>query len=173
MHSMRFPIRDVIPSRSRPIAAWSALTLLTALQLAQTPGWLILCVTLIHALPLLVLAEAVEDQLGHGRYLGLLFVTAAGGAQLADSSSAMLPTVTASTLGAHLALFPTARILLTLGVAVVEIPSFFLVGCWAFALVLLGGPLDGPALGLVASAAGARLLRLPGRSRWTHFDHTG
>lgn len=163
---MRFPIRDVIPSRSRPLVTWTCLVLAAAAVLAGHPAVPALAVVLVHALPLLVLGETVEDQLGHARHLGLLAAAAGVGAYAGD----VLPAMTAGVIGAHLALFPTARILLGLGVDVIEVPSFFLAGCWFFLLVLLGEPLGATLAACALAAGGARLLRQPDRARWAHFD---
>jgi membrane associated rhomboid family serine protease len=123
----------------------------------------------LNALPMIVFGETVEDQLGHGRYLGLL-ATAAMTGFLLSGGPAMFPALAAAVIGAHLSLFPTSRILLTLWVQLVEIPSFFLMGCWLFTMVLLPGPLATVAATLALGAASARLLRHPHHAQWDHFD---
>lgn len=158
---MRLPIRDVIPSRTRPVISWTAAALSAIVLLVMDPTLLTLGVVSVNVLPLLVLGETVEDQLGHTRYLGVLVVAAGLGG---------LPAVAASVTGAHISLFPHSRILVFLGFQVAEVPSFFLMGCWMLGLVLLGGPLTWTAVAFAASAGVARLLRQPERGRWEHFD---
>jgi hypothetical protein len=170
---MRFPLRDVIPSRTRPLVTWTCLALAAILVLVAAPtGAMVptLLQILLHALPCVVLGETVEDQLGHTRHLVLLAGAAALGAALSDPLTGLLPAVAGAIIGAHLALFPSSRILLTLWVQVVEIPAFFLMGCWLFTSVLVAVPLAAPGLAFVLGAASARLLRLHDRGQWAHFD---
>ncbi len=168
---MRFPLRDVIPSRTRPLVTWTCLTLaaVSFLVAAWTTGNVALLV-LLHGLPCLVLGETVEDQLGHPRHLGLLLVATALGATLSTPLAGPLPALAGAIMGAHLALFPSSRILLTVWVHVVEIPAFFLMGCWLFTSVLVSVPLAAPGLAFVLGAASARVLRLRDRAQWAHFD---
>lgn len=166
---MRVPLRDVIPSRTRPLVtlwcvAIGATTLLVMYPAPVTFGFILL-----NALPLAVFGETVEDQLGHGRHLGLLGAAATMGL-LWSGVPAILPALAAAVIGAHLSLFPTSRILLTLWIQLVEIPSFFLMGCWLFTMVLLPGPLAAIASALLLGAASARLLRHPHHAQWDHFD---
>lgn len=165
---MRFPIRDVIPSRSVPIVCWIAALLPAAWLLAHHPGTSTLLYTVIHTLPLLVLGEAVEDQFGHDRVAGLLAVAAGVGAWAGD----LLPALTASIIGAHLALFPAARIVVALRLHLLEVPSYFLAGCWFFLLVMQRAPLPVTVGVLALAAATARLLRRQDRARWDHFDRS-
>ncbi len=166
---MRFPLRDVIPSRTRPLATISCIALCAAALLLLYPAPVTFGFIVLNGLPLLVLGETVEDQMGHARYLGLLAVAAAIGVMLADGPG-VFPALTATVIGAHLSLFPTSRILLNLWVQIIEIPSFFLMGCWLFTTVLLPGPLTAIAATSVLGAASARLLRQPQRAQWDHFD---
>jgi hypothetical protein len=168
---MRFPIRDVIPSRTRPLVSWTCLVLSAVWLLADHPALVTLGAVLLHALPMMVLGETVEDQLGHARHAALLAVVIGVTLALDAGSAGVLPAMTAGIIGAHLALFPTARILVAFGFDVVEIPSFFLAGCWVLLVVMVGAPLAAPAAAVGLSAAGARLLRQRDRSRWEHFDH--
>lgn len=166
---MRFPLRDVIPSRTRPLVTLACAAIGATALLLMYPAPVTLGFILLNALPLYVFGETVEDQLGHGRYLGLLGAAAAIGV-LWSGTSGILPALTAVVTGAHLSLFPTSRILLTLWVHLVEIPSFFLMGCWLFTMVLLLGPLAAIGSALLLGAASARLLRQPHRAQWDHFD---
>lgn len=166
---MRFPLRDVIPSRTRPLVTLCCAAIGAAPLLLLYPAPITLGFILLHALPLLVFGETVEDQLGHGRYLGLLGAAATIGL-LWSGTPALLPALTAVVSGAHLSLFPTSRILLTLWIQLVEIPSFFLMGCWLFTMVLLPGPLAAIGSAAVLGAAAAHVLRQPHRGQWDHFD---
>lgn len=83
---------------------------------------------------------------------------------------AALAAITAGVAGTHIALFPTARILVTLGFALVEIPAFFIAGCWIMTLVIARVPLTGAAVSLVLAAAAARVIRPREHARWDHFD---
>jgi hypothetical protein len=170
---MRFPLRDVIPSRTRPLVTWTCLALAVVGVLVAAPSGAMgptLLLILLQALPCLVMGETVEDQLGHTRHLGLLVVAAALGATLSDPRIGPLPALAGACIGAHLALFPSSRILLTVWVQVVEIPAFFLMGCWLFTNVLVAVPLAAPGLSFLLGAASARLLRLHDRGQWAHFD---
>jgi membrane associated rhomboid family serine protease len=168
---MRFPLRDVIPSRTRPLVTWTCFA-------AAAVSWLITAPTVgngalllvLHGLPCLVFGETVEDQLGHPRHLALLLVATGLGVTLSDPLAGPLPALAGATMGAHLALFPSSRILLAIWVQVVEIPAFFLMGCWFFTSVLLSLPLAAPALACAVGAVSARLLRLRDRAQWAHFD---
>jgi membrane associated rhomboid family serine protease len=166
---MRFPLRDVIPSRTRPLVTLSSIVIGAMALLIMYPAPITFGFILFHGLPLLVFGETVEDQAGHGRYLGLLATAAAVGVVLSGAPG-FFAALTAVVIGAHLSLFPTSRILLTVWVRIIEIPSFFLMGCWLFTMVLLPGPLTVIATMGAVGAASARLLRQPQRARWEHFD---
>lgn len=166
---MRFPLRDVIPSRTRPLVTLASIVIGAAALLIMYPAPITAGFILFHGLPLFVFGETVEDQVGHGRHLGLLGVAATVGLMFTGPAG-LFPALTAVVIGAHLALFPTSRILLTLWVQIIEIPSFFLMGCWVFTVVLLPGPLVTIATMSVVGAASARLLRQPQRATWEHFD---
>jgi len=167
---LRFPLRDVIPSRSRPLVTLAGASAAGFLLLWHGPSIAMACLVLAHLIPLLVLGETVEDQLGHDRHAGLLLAAGLLGYTLSGHPGGVLPTLTAAVIGVHLALFPTARILWHVVVDVLEVPSFFLVGCWILLLVLNGGPVEAPALALGLAAATARLLRRRDRARWSHYD---
>lgn len=166
---MRFPLRDVIPSRTRPLVTLSSAAIGATALLVMYPAPVTFGFILLNALPLLVFGETVEDQLGHGRHLVLLGTAATTGFLLSGVPG-IFAALAAAVIGAHLSLFPTSRILLTLWVQLVEIPSFFLMGCWLFTMVVLPGPRVAVAAMLVAGAASARLLRQPHHARWDHFD---
>ncbi len=170
---MRFPLRDVIPSRTRPVVTWVTATLATPILLWTAPTALTAGLLALTAIPLLVLGETVEDQLGRARYLPMLLVAAGLGVWLGGTPMAALAAITAAVAGTHIALFPTARVLLTLRVAMVEIPAFFIAGCWLMTMLIAGVPLLGGAAALVLAAAAARLIRPRDHARWAHFDTAG
>lgn len=166
---MRFPLRDVIPSRTRPLVTLWCVTIGATALLVMYPAPVTFGFILLNGLPLFVFGETIEDQLGHGRYLGLLAAAATMGWLLSEWPAAF-PALAAVVIGAHLSLFPTSRILLTLRVQLVEIPSFFLMGCWLFTMVLVPGPLAAVSAALALGVASARVLRRPQHARWDHFD---
>jgi len=168
---MRFPLRDVIPSHTRPLVTSTCFALAAvSFLVAEWATHDVALLVMLHGLPCLVFGETVEDQLGHTRHLGLLLVAAALGATLSTPLAGPLPALAGAIMGAHLALFPSSRILLTVWVQVVEIPAFFLMGCWFFTSVVLSVPLAAPAVACAIGAASARLLRLRDRAQWAHFD---
>jgi membrane associated rhomboid family serine protease len=167
---LRFPLRDVIPSRTRPLVTLAAAGAAGLLFFWHAPSIATACLVLAHVLPLVVLGETVEDQLGHDRHAVVLGAASVLGALLSGHPGGVLPSLTAAVIGVHLALFPTARILWHVVFDVLEVPSFFLIGCWILLLVLTGGPIEAPALALAVSAAAARLLRRRDRARWSHYD---
>lgn len=170
---MRFPLRDVIPSRSRPVLTWVTAALAAPILLWTAPAAMTAGLLALTTIPLLVLGETVEDQFGRARYLAMLAATAGLGWWFGGSPMAVLAAVTAGVAGAHIALFPTARILLSLGVTLLEIPAFFIVGSWIMTLLVARVPLVGAAIALAFSAAVARFVRPRDHARWEHFDTAG
>lgn len=174
---MRFPLRDVIPSATRPVLSVTLAVLLAAGALLTLPSaaalpaaLLLLC---LHVGPLVVLGETLEDQLGRARYASLLVAAVALGAW-ADTT---LPTIhttmmylAAAVIAGHLALFPTSRIVASAGVAAVEVPSFFVVGLWVLTVVFARLPLAGATLVLAVAALAVRRLRRADRATWSHWD---
>lgn len=162
---MHFPVRDVVPSRSRPLATWAALTLVSAAAVLHSPSSATVAMLLLHGVPLLVLAETVEDQLGHSRHGGLIALALAFGWY----SGGALVALTAAVFGVHLSLFPTSRILVWYHVGILEVPSYFVAGCWFLLLVVLGEPLW-PLLAAAPAVALARFIRRQACAQWAHFD---
>ncbi|MCC7009164.1 MAG: rhomboid family intramembrane serine protease [Acidobacteria bacterium] len=134
-----------------------------------------------NLLALWVLGETVEDRLGRGRYL-LLYVVAGYAAALAEVWAAprmATPLLNASgpiagVIGAHLALFPKARLLVLFPFDLVEAPAAAFIACW-FVLQVAGGlgrlasPGSGdvvlwaPLAGCLAGLMLGRVLRRPER----------
>ncbi len=107
-----------------------------------------------------IFGDAVEDRLGHRRYLLFYLVggAAAGLAQVFLLPESTLPTVGASgaiaaVLGAYLVSFPRARVLAFVPIFIlpwiVEIPAVVYLAVW-FAMQLLSGLMDTGAGGGVA-----------------------
>lgn len=170
---MRFPLRDVIPSRSRPVLTWVTVALAAPILLWTAPTLTTAGLLGLTTIPLLVLGETVEDQFGRTRYLVMLAATGVLGGWFGGTPMAVLAALTAGVSGTHIALFPTARILLSLGVALLEIPAFFIVGSWIMTLLVARVPLVGAAIALGLGAATARFVRPRDHARWEHFDTVG
>jgi rhomboid family protein len=141
-------------------AAWTAkrwsrhLTLASRLRPLLTSmflhgGWLHLIGNMWF---LYIFGHAVEDRLGHARYLLFYLASgvAAGLVQVWATWGSTLPTIGASgaiagVMGAYFVLFPLARIAtlvpLFLFFPTIEVPAFFFLGLW-FVMQLLssGGP---------------------------------
>lgn len=173
---MRFPLRDVIPTTTRPIVSVTLAVLLAAGAVLHPPpaalaGTLVrLC---LHLGPLVVLGATLEDQLGHVRFAALLALSVLLGAW-ADSAPPTVHTamlyLAAATLAGHLTLFPASRIVVSVGVAAAEVPSFFAAGVWVLAVVFTRTPLAGATLTLALSALAVRRLRRADRATWTYWD---
>jgi membrane associated rhomboid family serine protease len=181
---MRFPVRDVIPSTRFPIvSALVAVALVCLVTLttadvawttATTGAWL-----LAHLAPLLVLGETVEDRLGHDRYASLLVVATLAGWWV-DGRPGLGPTLAVYPVGAvsaaHLALFPTSQLVVSVRIRAFEAPSFVLPAIWLLTAISFGDvgasavPLAGTGAALLVSAAAARPLRRPDRAGWAYLD---
>jgi membrane associated rhomboid family serine protease len=105
-------------------------------------GWLHLAGNLLF---LWVFGNNVEDRLGHATYLGFYVVGGLGasGLQIAFGANSTIPNVGASgaiaaILGAYLVMFPRARVLTLLFVALIELPAAVVLGLW-FVLQFFSG----------------------------------
>jgi rhomboid family protein len=105
-------------------------------------GWLHLAGNLLF---LWVFGNNVEDRLGHATYLGFYVVggLAASGLQIAFGTNSTIPNVGASgaiaaILGAYLVMFPRARVLTLIFVALIELPAAVVLGLW-FVLQFFSG----------------------------------
>ena len=96
-----------------------------------------------------IFGDNLEDEMGHGRFLGfyLLSGLAAAGLQFAADPLSQIPMVGASgaiagVMGGYLLLFPKARVdvlfIIVILIRVVPIPAFLMLGLW-FGMQLLGG----------------------------------
>jgi len=139
-----------------------------------------------NALVLALFGRAVEDRLGHARFLVFYLVTGYAGtvaAMWADPSS-LVPVLGASAavggvVGGYVALFPRSRILLlvpaTDGPDAMEVPALLLPAFWLLAQAIwsLGSPLTGASgAGIAAHVGGAAagalavwVFRQPARAR--------
>jgi len=170
------PVGDVIPSRTSPRATFAILGLAVLVWLAGhlLPGdaiplilthgavpahfsWVAATVGLVahaglvqlatNALVLGILGRAVEDRLGHARFLAFYVVTGYAGTMAAvwAGPSSLLPVLGASAavggvIGGYLALFPRSRILLLVpardGLDALEVPALLLPGFWFLAQMI-------------------------------------
>lgn len=196
------PLYGLVPARTRPvavlaIAALQAVAWLVAwpgVQFAMSPGWAPIDVLVPAGLSLIAAANApgfvanvivlwlfgaaVEDRLGHGRFVAL-WVAAGIAATAGQIAAAPSPATAGPLLGAtgaaagviaaSLALYPRGRILaaspVVIGIELVDLPAWLYALVWA-SVVAVGTLTSAPAsvaaavlAGLVIGAAGARLLR--------------
>lgn len=185
-----FPVADVIPSRTTPwmtvsLIAANVLAFLYALSLPPGDGYawtqrfafvpveaswttaitsLFLHENSVHlALNIIVLwvfGDNVEDQLGHGRFLALYFLSgcAAWAASLWATPASNVPLAGANgaiagLMGAYFVMFPRSRVLVLVPARsvldAIELPAVLLAAGW-FAIQTLGGlgRLDVPLRGL-------------------------
>ena len=170
------PVGDVIPSRTTPRATFAILVLAVLLWLAGlvlpagsaplilTHGavparfsWVAATMGLIahtgfvhlatNALALGILGRAVEDRLGHARFVAFYVVTGYAGTLAAvwAAPDSLVPVLGSSAavggvIGGYLALFPRSRILLLVpardGMDAVEVPALILPGFWLLAQMI-------------------------------------
>ncbi|MEY4983212.1 MAG: hypothetical protein RIR62_1478 [Pseudomonadota bacterium] len=109
-------------------------------------GWMHL---LGNMLFLHIFGDNLEDEMGHGRFLGfyLLSGRAAAGLQYAADPESMIPMVGASgaiagVMGGYLLLFPKAKVdvlfIIVILIRIIPVPAFLMLGLW-FGMQLLGG----------------------------------
>lgn len=127
-------------------------------------GWMHL---LGNMLFLHIFGDNLEDEMGHGRFLGfyLLSGLAAAGLQYGADPQSMVPMVGASgaiagVMGGYLLLFPKAKVdvlfIIVILIRIIPIPAFIMLGLW-FGMQLLGGfstPTDGGGVAYWAHAGG-------------------
>ena len=151
------PFRDVIPSRTFPVATLALLVVAAALfgvrelgtGVRARDGWIDgLALVLGHggrpgfvvdALCLWIFGETVEDRTGHAR---LLLLAGAGiaagialGAALSSGPAALGTSAVAAVVGAYFARFARSRVLalvpIPFAAAIVELPASALLAAWA------------------------------------------
>ncbi|MCX6543817.1 MAG: rhomboid family intramembrane serine protease [Acidobacteria bacterium] len=216
------PIRDAVPSPTRPIvtqslvAAGAAVMLLFSVLETGQPGapgsadlgtggahgpaaalWAVLSLIrpsswfqgAVCAFALWIFGPTVEDRVGHGRFLVLYAgcaaaaaVAAAAAGGLPPTAVVLLPGAIGGVIGAHIALYPKARVLVLIPVArgldVDVVPAVLPAGFWVVAQLATSvgrGMFLGPwsprlallqvAAGLLSGAAAAFLLKRPERMR--------
>lgn len=124
-------------------------------------GWMHLAGNLLY---LIVFGNNVEDAMGRGKFVAFYLIcgVAAGAAQIAPDPLSMVPMVGASgaiagVLGAYMVLYPRARVRsLVLGLIVVDLPAWGLLGFWIVWQVLAQA--GGTLLGEGASSGGVAYL---------------
>ncbi len=214
------PLRDVIPSRTRPIVtlALMGVTALVFLQQEVLGGpeadrrlveWVTsadawwqaaLPAVFLHGswahvvgnlLYLWIFGGAVEDRVGHGRFLGFyvlcgaLAVLAAGLPASSTATAIGASGAISGVLAAYVVLFPHSRVLMLVPVPfylqIVEVPAGVLLGLWLPLQLFLGlSPLHsgldvtsvavGLASGIVAGVLLIRVLRRAERLRVDWWD---
>ncbi len=176
---LRFPIRDIVPTRSRPVVTTLLALILLAGQVRLGTSTADVLLLVAQLIPLLVLGETMEDQFGRLRYVGLLLVAVMAGAwldrpALSDVTWFLYPT--AAVLGAHVSRFPLSRVAVSFRVALLEVPAFILIGTWLVTVVLTvtpgrqGVPLAGTLGAIVLGAALARWAVPASRRSWDYLD---
>lgn len=187
------PIRDVVPTRTRPVATWLLVAGMTAALLspAVRQGWLPWCVTLAA---FWLFGGTVEDRCGHVRFAGLVAGGAAAAAAVVSWGLGGLPGpgpvsagAAAAVLAAYFLLFPRSKILtlvpVVVGVEVTDVPAWVVAGMWAlvqaaeiWARAAWSGAAHAlPAAGAIAAGAAAGalarfLLTRPERMRVDWWD---
>jgi len=186
------PIRDVVPTRTRPAATWLLVAGMTTALLtpAVRQGWFPWCATMAV---FWLFGRTVEDRCGRARFAALV----AGGAAAAAAASWGLGALTgpglvssgaaAGVLAAYFLLFPGSRMLtlipVVVGVEVTDVPAWVVAGMWAlvqaadlWARAAWSGPAHAlPAAGAIAAGAVAGalarfLLARPERLRVDWWD---
>jgi len=157
------PVRDVIPSRTRPGVTVALLAAQAAGLLA--PGvrqwWLPWCVNIVV---LWLFGSTLEDRLGHGRFalFCLLCATTAAAASVVAGSAAVVPVAAggavAGVSAAYLLMFPRSRILalvpVAVGLDVMDVPAWFVLGVW----VIVQGAAAGTVGARDAAASGVAMI---------------
>ncbi|MBY5932007.1 rhomboid family intramembrane serine protease [Tateyamaria omphalii] len=172
---------------ARIVTGDGALTLLTSMFLHG--GWLHLGGNMLF---LYIFGDNVEDEMGHGKFLGFYLASglAAGLIHILSAPGSVVPVVGASgaiagVMGAYLLLFPKARIdillILIIIFRVFPIPAWIMLALW-FGMQFIGGVGSDPNAGGVAYwahaggfVAGVLLtiplwLRLGGPGFWRRTD---
>jgi len=186
------PVRDVIPTRTRPFVS---LALAAAMGAACAwPGvrewWLPWAAS---AVALWLAGSTLEDRFGHGRFAAFTAACAAAAvaAPLAAGSRVDLAwagsAVASGMVTAYLVMFPRSRVLMlvpvVVGLEVADVPAWVVFGLWAvvqaaaaWSALTWNAPADagGLAVGLAAGAAagalGGWLLPRPDRMRVEWWD---
>jgi len=188
------PIRDVVPTRTRPVATWLLVAGLTAALAwpAVRQGWFTWCVTMVA---FWLFGGTVEDRCGHVRFAALVVGSAAAATAVSWGLGALpgpgpvSAGAAAGVLAAYFLLFPRSRILtlipVVIGVEVTDVPAWVVAGMWAlvqaadlWARAAWSGSAHAlPATGAIAAGAAAGalarfLLIRPERMRVEWWDGT-
>ena len=135
------PIRDAVPTRTRP-----GVTLMILIAMAAAIAWPAVrrewfpwC---LHAAVLWLFGRTVEDRMGHVRFAALLLACAAVTAVALwpiGPAAAVPLAATGATAGlasAYLVMFPRSRVLtlvpVIVGVEMTDVPAWVVAGLWVF-----------------------------------------
>lgn len=176
---LRFPIRDIVPTRTRPLLTGLVALVLLAGQVrldTTVPGVALLAAQL---LPLIVLGETMEDQFGRARYGALLVAAIIAGVWVDRPDAGAITWFlypVAGVLGAHVSRFPLSRVAISVWFALLEVPAFVLIGSWLVIVVLTlapgreGVPLAGTLAAIAVGAAASRWAIPASRRSWDYLD---
>jgi membrane associated rhomboid family serine protease len=171
---MRFPFRDVIPSRVPPTVPALLLAVAAGLDLWTAVTWTTSVraypAMLVSAICLVSFGETLEDQIGRAR---LLLLTALAVCALAlRPTTGLLAPVTGAWIGGYLSLFAHSKLLVWVGPRVLEVPALFVAACWSLTTIAAWPATHWPVptLTLLLGLASGRLLRRAGRGDWAHYD---
>ena len=142
------PVRDVIPTRTRPGATLALLAGAAAALVwcGVSQWWLPWC---LHLAVLWLFGSTVEDRLGHIRVLVLVFTSIAASAAAATRSLA--PVVPAAVAGgaagvaaAYFLMFPRSRVVtivpVVVGIELADVPAWVIIALWGLVQVVAGSP---------------------------------
>jgi membrane associated rhomboid family serine protease len=178
------PVRDLIPTRTRPGMTVGLLAVLAAVLpwCGVRDWWFPWC---LHLASLWLFGSTVEDRLGHFRFLVLVAASMTAAAGLAAFGGVLsVPSAAAGgiagVLAAYFLMFPRSRVLTIVPVIVgfefADIPAWVVAGLWAFVQVVAAWPRTStPAwacivAGAVAGGLAWLALRRPDRMRVEWWD---
>ena len=177
------PIRDVIPTRTMPVATMALATENLALLLYVSLGTAtaaLLVYLAINAGCLWIFGPTVEDRMGHGRFLVFYAICGAAAALAGpagftalDARIAVFCGATAGVMGAYTVLYPSSRLVtlvpLIKPVPVVEVPAVYFGGLW-LSVQLATGTLPAFLVGLATGMCAVLVFRRPERLRVEWWD---
>ncbi len=131
------PVTDIIPTRTAPIATIGLIVLTIVVSLATIRDHVLELA--INMLYLWLFGWTVEDRLGRGRFAALYAFCATSAFVLQQlwlpvEGTSVIGGGVAGVIGAYLALYPAAKVLVLVPVPplLVEVPAVFLMSLWLF-----------------------------------------